>query len=158
MTRLFAIALVAMAACSGPTKVSDFTEDSEYIVIQGKMALASEREGSRLIIYLDTGDKVLTCIVDNDRNKGLLKSVSEKINENPELDIIIFGKKIEEEWFEFLEGVDVEIVAISYYPYVGGQRQIVLLSYGTRFADVMRSVSWKDFILRVGSKAAKAAL
>ena len=150
-------------ACAGPSTVQDFKDDDDFVTINGVLSSQPELDRDKLILYvLPTIDgafkgEVVVCVAFNDENKNLLKKLNDKLVGN-EKELVIFGSNIEGSWQEYMDGIDVNVYAISFYNLNAQKYQTIITGYGGRFRDVVKSMSWNQFLIEVGKKAAKAAL
>jgi hypothetical protein len=101
--------------------------------------------------------EVAMCIAENLDNKQVLVNIEgyltdPKANGKP---IIIYGKRLDSAWNEYVTGINCYINAISFYVPETGTYAIVTTDYGDGIFDTM---DWKSFlamVVKTGIKYAK---
>lgn len=164
--------LFLLSGCSfhrtmvGPTDTDDLNRN--YSVVRGTLTVSPvlENGGKRLIIYLSPGttgpqefpvNNTVVAVATNDENKRVLESLLVKL-EGSTSQVFIFGNRIDGRWQEYLDGVDFEVLAVSYFDVSAGRYMVVATTYGDSLVDMVKSTNWRDFMLMVGKKAVSAAM
>ncbi|MCI0560177.1 MAG: hypothetical protein MN733_16940 [Nitrososphaera sp.] len=150
-------------AFRGPSDISGLAE--EYKTLRGTLVAPPvlENGSERLVLYVreekPTEDKqeVLICVAVNKENKRLLKEMVDKLAA-VDAPIFLYGKPIEGNWYEYIEGIDFEVVAVGYYSKDADKYVTVITIYGDGAMDVIRSAGWRRFLIEVSKKAVKAAI
>lgn len=151
-----------LTACSTPNTLKELSE--EYTTVRGKVVAPPTPEAHRLFLYIqmepqegETEGRVLTCVAENQEKEGILKLLAERVVE-ADKPLFLIGNPIQGPWHEYAEGVDFEVFAVGYYNPKAQKYQTVITTYGDRVSDMVRSVSWGDFLKMVGKKAVDTAL
>lgn len=128
-SKLILAILLLLSACSttSPKKV---IEESEQV--QGKTVLVT-LEHKRLIIYLQTTDKILLCHAYNDANASILKKVEQQVAQSG-TEITLYGTSVIRDE-EYLTGVDFIATTIELWNPVKQQKILIDLNYGDRIKD-----------------------
>lgn len=155
----FILCLLFIVGCaSGPKNYKELGE--EYESIKGLIAAPPVLENSdeRLILYLkDENEDVMVAIATNHENDNLLQNLAKRLVSVNET-VFLFGQPVNGRYEEYLEGVDFEILALSYLDENSDSYMTVITTYGDRVGDLIRSMGWTQFLKNVGKKAVEAAL
>jgi hypothetical protein len=115
--------------------------------------------GKRLFLVLKVEENVeekvyiIKCAVRNDKEERILQGVKARLATNDP--VYIFGRPLDEQWEEFPESIDFEMVAIGIFDPHKEDWEIIMLTYGTSTMDAIRSAGWGTFIMGVGKAAFK---
>lgn len=157
MRVLFALLLIVSLACAGaPTREK---LSKKYTTVNGMLVAEPELESGRhrLVIYLKESPEssTLVCIAYNKDNKEVLVELATKLILGMGYEVILFGEKTESGLFEYVEGVDLKVIAIGFYSPKANKYQIVMTDYVPGLRD---SIDWGNFMKIIAKSALKAAL
>lgn len=162
MNRFWILLLLLLSSCAGgPRSVSELNE--EYTTVWGTVAASSTIEGDRIFIYVreepaagETEGVVKVCVAENHDNTDVLKRLAERLTVGAT--VYVFGRPIKGPWYEYIEGVEFEALAVRYYNPKAEEYQTVITYYGPGFRDALRSIGWGHFIKLIGERAVKGAI
>lgn len=160
---LFWSFLSAGCAFRKPDTVTELAEN--FKTLRGTLVAPPvlENGSERLVLYIQedkpTEDKqeVLICMAVNKDNKRLLKGLADKLTA-VDAPVFLYGKPVDGNWQEYIEGIDFEVSAIGYYANDADKYVTVITTYGDGAMDVIRSAGWKKFLMEVSKRAVKAAI
>lgn len=99
---------------------------------------------------------VSMCVAENADNKQVLINIEAYLSDPKAASkpIIIYGKRLDSAWNEYVTGINCYINAISFYVPETGTYAIVTTDYGDGLLD---QTDWKSFVVMVGKTAIKFA-
>jgi len=150
-------------AFGGPKNVGNLAE--EYETLRGALVAPPvlENGSERLVLYvqeekpIEDKQEVLICVAVNEENKRLLKELADKLTA-VDAPIFLYGKPVEGNWHEYIEGIDFEVSALGYYSKDADKYVTIITTFGDGAMDVIRSAGWRRFLIEVSKKAVKAAI
>lgn len=100
--------------------------------------------------------EVIMCIAENTDNKQVLVNIQDYLTDTKAQGkpIIIYGRRLDSAWNEYITGIGCYINAISFYVPETGTYAIVATDYGDGILDTM---DWKSFMVMVAKTAIKFA-
>lgn len=136
----------------------------EYETVWGRLVAPPKITDHRIFLYVQKAPEegqeaglVLVCVAENTQRDEILKNLALAVVESDK-PVYVLGSKVEGHWNEYMDGVDFEIAAVGYFNPAAQKYQTVITTFGTRLTDVVRSVSWSEFLQMMSKKAVDTAM
>lgn len=125
-------------------------------LVAGKVVTTYMEGSHRLFVYLESEGEIVVGVAKNADKEDVLKRLQSRLSDNKHL-VVIFGDKVGS-WEEYVEGIDVQIILVSYFDEKADRAMVVYTEYGDRVSDLLKQVNWGSVAGDIVKRAAKAAL
>lgn len=128
-------------------------KDNQALVV-GNIITTYRDTNNRLFIYLKTtNNNVIVAVAKNREKSKLLERLEKKLNKTDNL-VVLFGLKVNQ-WEEYVDGIDMETILVSYYDDNADRAMVVFTQYGDNVTYLLGKINWGEIAKEIVKKAAR---